>query len=424
MANEHTGDWSLTHRLLFRFTALYWILYCIPQFGCASLVDILPWGSEKLSGWMAWPLQQPSLWLGTHVFHLQGEAATFHPTGSGDTALDYVLVLVIAVLAVLGTVVWSLLDRKRKQYRTFDAWLRMILSFVLAAAMLSYGFAKVFPGQFGQPGLGQLTETYGESSPMGILWVFMGVSRWYTMFGGFAEVVPGLLLLFRRTRTIGALLAAAVLTNIVALNFFYDVPVKIYSSHLLLLSLFLAGPDLLALAKLFFLRRQIQLRTDHVPASERKWLRRTGNAMQAIVVIAALYTQGYSNYQPYTVPDRTMPLYGAWQLQHATSTVAMTPWERIIVQRKSSITVRTADTSFIRFDSKIDAQKQTIAITSKKFGDGVLHYAVDPANARHLSISGNLGKGELAFDMERINPDSFPMLTRGFHWINEYPYNR
>ena len=35
------------------------------------------------------------------------------PTGSGDTAFNYVLLLCILALAVAGTLVWSLLDRAR-----------------------------------------------------------------------------------------------------------------------------------------------------------------------------------------------------------------------------------------------------------------------------------------------------------------------
>jgi len=48
----------------------------------------------------------------------------------------------------------------------------------------------------------------------------------------------GMLLLFRRTVTLGAIASAAALLNIVLLNFCYDVPVKLYSAHLLLMALF------------------------------------------------------------------------------------------------------------------------------------------------------------------------------------------
>jgi hypothetical protein len=422
--NRAAGDWSVGHRILFRFTALYWILYFFPQSGAASLVDILPWNTESIARTLAWPLQQLSLWIGTHVFHLTGVAATFHPTGSGDTALSYILILNIAIIALFGAAIWSVSDRRRLQYRSFDAWLRLFLCFTLAITLLGYGFAKVFPGQFGPPSLARLTETYGESSPMGLLWTFMGASRWYAMFGGLAEVVPGLFLFFRRTRTFGALLSAAVMTNIVALNFFYDVPVKIYSSHLLLLSMFLAGPDLAALARLFFLRQEAQLRTDHVPASERRWLRRVGYGLQALVLLSALYTQGYQSYQPYSVADTTRPMYGLWRVEHATATIATTPWTQISISTEHEVGVRLNDGGYIQFNSKIDSQQRIITLTNKDKGDALLHYTLDATNPRHAAVSGTWNKGSIAFEIDRKNPDKFLLQTRSFHWISEYPFNK
>jgi hypothetical protein len=252
----------------------------------------------------------------------------------------------------------------------------------------------------------------------------MGASRWYAMFGGFAEVVPGLLLFFRRTRTIGALLSAAVMTNIVALNFFYDVPVKLYSSHLLLLSIFLAGPDLAGLARLFFLRQQAQLRTDHVRASERRWLRRVGYGLQSLVLLSALYTQGYQSYQPYPVVDTKLPLYGLWGVEHATASIATTPWMRISIPTAQNLYVRLNDGQSLQFDAKVDPRQHTITLKNKEKGDALLHYTLDPANPRHVLVSGTWNKGSIAFELNRKNPDSFLLQTRGFQWINEYPFNK
>jgi hypothetical protein len=67
----------------------------------------------------------------------------------------------------------------------------------------------------------------------------MGYSTAFTFFGGCAELLPAVFLLFRRTALLGSLLAFAVMLNIVMLNFCYDVPVKLYSLNLLLLSMFL-----------------------------------------------------------------------------------------------------------------------------------------------------------------------------------------
>ncbi|HVS63755.1 MAG TPA: hypothetical protein VMT85_09690 [Thermoanaerobaculia bacterium] len=90
--------------------------------------------------------------------------------------------------------------------------------------------------------LERLSQTIGESSPMGLLWNMMGYSRLYNLFSGGVDVLGGVLLLFRRTATLGALVAIGAMANVVLLNFAYDVPVKLYSMHLLLMGVGVAWP--------------------------------------------------------------------------------------------------------------------------------------------------------------------------------------
>jgi len=87
-----------------------------------------------------------------------------------------------------------------------------------------------------------MLEAIGDQSPMGLLWNFMGASAPYTIFGGLGELIGGLLLTNRRTALLGALISAAVMSQVVMLNFSYDVPVKIYSSELLLTARVLIAP--------------------------------------------------------------------------------------------------------------------------------------------------------------------------------------
>jgi len=275
---QASAVWPRWARIGFRFSFLYWLLYIIPSAGAVSVFDLLPFGGigNKLGSWFAWPLARLAHVVGVHVFHLSGEGADWHPTGSGDTAMQYTLVFCIAVIAVVGTLVWSVIDERcgRREYRTAYAWLRLALRITLAITLLGYGFAKVYPLQFGYaPTLKELNQTYGASSPMHLLWFFMKFSRPYAIFGGLMEVIPGVLLLFERTETIGALGSAAVMLEVAVLNFCYDVPVKLYSTHLFFMSVFLLLPDLKPMWEFFVRRRPAVLQSVWVPRSERRPLR-------------------------------------------------------------------------------------------------------------------------------------------------------
>ncbi len=165
-------------------------------------------------------------------------------SGSGDTMYNYIELLCVAVLATLAAGAWTLLARAPEvPGRVLDR-ARAYARIYLGGYLLIYGWTKLIPAQFPVPGPDRLIVPYGESSPMGLLWAFMGASTAYQMMAGFAELLAGLLLFWRRSALTGALLAALVLGNVVALNYCYDVPVKLFSSHLLVLAIFILAPDL------------------------------------------------------------------------------------------------------------------------------------------------------------------------------------
>src|ERR1017187_5226507 len=190
-----------------------------------------------------------------------------------------------------------------KDYRRLDSWLRLGVRYTLAFTMFTYGFAKVFPLQFQPPGFQKLTEPYGDFSPMGVLWSFMGASMAYTIFAGMCEVVGGTLLLFRRTTTLGAMVSFGVLLNIALLNFCYDVPVKLYSANLVLMAIFLAAPDLRRLLNFLVLNHMLK----PVPPG-RRWMRIGAVVFQVLFVGYFIYSEiegGWTAYkETYINPKR------------------------------------------------------------------------------------------------------------------------
>jgi hypothetical protein len=87
---------------------------------------------------------------------------------------------------------------------------------------------------------------------MTFLWNLIGLNPVYEIICGSAEVLGGILLLYRRTALAGALFSTFVVTNVVLYNFCYDVPVKLFAVNLLLACIFLALPDALSLCHFFW----------------------------------------------------------------------------------------------------------------------------------------------------------------------------
>jgi len=147
--------------------------------------------------------------------------------------------------------------------------------------------------QFPAPSSETLGTPLGEASPMRLLWTFMGASRPYTWFAGGSEVLAGLLLVWRRTSTLGAMIAAGVMTNVVLLNFCYDVPVKLFSAHLLVTALLILLPHGKDIFGFFFSNQPTNRRCLNPPFTNPKtiWLHRIGKLIAVVFCVAVPFYQ-------------------------------------------------------------------------------------------------------------------------------------
>jgi len=371
-------------------------------------------------------------WLAVHLFHLSGTRVTYFETGSGDTTLDYIQNLLFIVAAAVATIVWSALDRRRKEYGTLRGWLGILLRLTLALTLFAYGFSKIVPLQFRPPNPLRLTETYGESSPMGLLWIFMGASMPYTIFSGLAEAFAAALLVFRRTALLGALAAVAVLLNIVMLNFCYDVPVKLYSSNLLLMALFLLLPDVSRLANVFLLNRTVPPANLTVPRLPKRWMRVTANVALPLllVIFVAMGLRGHLFALRSLEAGYTAPINGGFDVEaiqiNGQPAAAVDPsnadWKQIFADKNHWLLRKTDGTSSY-FSPTYRPKTNSVELMSARTRS-TFDFDYSWTDADHLVLKGKLGNETFVAHLQKIDEKKFLLTSRGFHWISEYPFNR
>jgi uncharacterized membrane protein YphA (DoxX/SURF4 family) len=389
--------WPLARRLAFRFFCCYWLLYALPESGRVSLVP----EAEFLFKWWEkmWHALVP--WVATRIFHVTGQPATYFPTGSGDTTLQYVTNLLYVVVSLAAMLVWSALDRRRPNYRALDAWLRVLVRYTLAFTLFGYGFAKIFPLQFQPTPLRRLIEPYGDFSPMGVLWSFMGASVPYIVFSGIAEALGGVLLLFRRTTSLGAMVSFAVMLNVAVLNYCYDVPVKLYSTNLTLMAVFLLTPDLRRLFDVLVRNRAAEPADLNPVVFRRRWMRIAAMVCWIGVVGYHLYSNIYGGWQGYKRvyrnPQRS-PYYGIYDVESGAA------WSKVAIQFPAAIMVRKPDDSMQSYPTK-DARWST----------------PDPDR---LVLEGTFDGAPATVRLRKTDAAKYPLPNRGFRWINEFPFNR
>ena len=394
-------QWPLVKKIAFRCLFAYIVLYC--------------------SGLAAAGLWNPFVsWVG----EILGVNATFRLTGSGDTTFHYVQALCFVLIALAATLVWSLADYKRAHYHRLDLGLRVLVRLALGMTLIGYGAAKVFPGQFPPLPLHGLVQTFGDASPMGLLWTFMAASMRYTMFCGAAEMLGGVLLFFRRTTTLGALVSIAVMAQVTALNFSYDVPVKLFSCHLLALAVFLAAADARSLANLFVLNRTAEPALMDTVLQRPRFLR-AAFVLKMLLLTAMAGSNLYFFYSRRPAASVKSPLHGIWDVQQFTldgeAPSPLVPddvrWRRMIISDSGQFAfVQCMDGTRRQHRLELDLEAK------KLFMKGEFTFGTPTPDTLHLP--GNYDGRELSATMRHVNPSEFRLINRGFHWISESPYNR
>lgn len=115
-----------------------------------------------------------------------------------------------------------------------------ITRYLLGIAMIPYALTKILRTQFVLTGF-SLTQLQSLESIPGptLTWAFLGHSLWFQVLLGFLELIPALLLLFRRTTLLGATLMLPVTLNVFLINYALDlwVGTKVVGSGLLILNI-------------------------------------------------------------------------------------------------------------------------------------------------------------------------------------------
>jgi hypothetical protein len=435
--------WTAGTRLAFRFAFCHFIIFAFCCGNATVWEALIPVAGGFLSGWLNWPFLHAAHWLGLHVFHLQGVSATLHDGGSGDKAIDWLSILVMFVTALVATTLWTVADEaiergRRLSYPQLFVWFRFTVRLTLGVSMFLYGMDKVFPLQMAPPSLAVLNEPLGNTSPMTMLWTLIGLNPGYEMVCGAAEVVAGVLILWRRTALLGALITAFVVTNVVLYNLFFDVPVKIYAIHLLLMSLVVITPDVRLLFRFFWLHEPVSPTTLWAPSSDRKWLRRTIAIIEGwiftVVGIGLPIALGFRYLQQWNSLHHPSAFVGQWHVDTATMngrpkpylTGDSQPMTDIFMEPSGRTMLRDATNVLWRGNILIDDKKHTLKLGSTGH-EGSVDYAISQPDASHLVLTptGKEAKTEAVVSLSRVPlPAHYPLLDRGFHWINEWGLER
>jgi uncharacterized membrane protein YphA (DoxX/SURF4 family) len=431
------SQWHPLVRAVLRFVYAYIFLYAIYTLTNTAAFLAVPF----LKGRFVFPVDDAFSglvpWTGLHILHLR-QPITYNL--SGDSPFSWIEHLLFLVIAFAAALLWWAIDRKRPHYRRLDQWLRLLVRFALASILFGYGFDKVFPLQFHSITRYDLVQPFGEFNHFSLMWHFMAASKPYTIFSGLLEVAAGVLLLVPPLAGVGALVSVVVLTNVVALNFAYNIPVKLHSSNYLLLAIFLSAPLLPRLFRLLVLNRNTP-REVPVPLSKNaridRLVRTVPIVLGALIFITFFFEQRAHYAHVQSVEAAVVPLQGIWQVDQFSYTggierplltaklaaeMQIPPgddrWFRLIFDRPGEMVIQSLDGKVDLVDLALDKTAKTATLTDSGDADWKVSLTIDQPQAKRLHLQGTVNGVAIDATLHRLDESGFPIKDEGLHLVN------
>lgn len=287
------------------------------------------------------------------------QLARIQPGVTGaDSFVNWLLVAVLAGVAVffIPRATWA--DPQKEQ--SFVYIVRTIVSYRLAIAVFVYGLLKFYPVLAPYPSLSNLNTAYGDFSRWKLFSLSLGIVPGYQSFLGGVELVTGLLLLFRKTAGIGALIIAIFLGNVFVSNIAYEGGEIVYSLYLISLALFILSFDLPKLYRLVV--QQLPSNPDPSPAlylsdfwKKITWLLR-GAVVVVFIGLFGFTTSNANRKNSYQFPagETGAALAGIYEVDLFALNGKVLPWDPHDPVRWKDVVIESWPTLSIRSNKPVD----------------------------------------------------------------------
>ncbi len=397
-------------------------------------------------------------WVASHILHVPPPTVS----SDGDGLGHWIQLTCCGIISVAVTLIWSAVDRRRNNYVKLHEWLQVILRYALGLAMVYYGLAKVFHLQMLPPHLAKLVQPYGDSSPTSLLWILMGSSGLYSMFTGAVELIGGFMLFNRHTTALGALISFGALIHVVVLNLSYDVSVKLWSMSLLTLTLVLLAPHLRRLGNVLVFNRPCEP-VEFPPLFRRPKTNRIAFrvGMTCLTITIAFRLLGMVNGRGQAYRRTPVELHGIYNVATFTSNGDLLPplltdekrWRTVIIERSGMASIRLMNDRVLDYLTSVDSANGAVTFLANPDATvttaGATRLAYNPRLIEQrfeeaieadadaglmlefsrpgedlLDLRGQWGSDSIDVQLSRVDESKFLLLSRGFHWIQSYPFFR
>jgi hypothetical protein len=214
------------------------------------------------------------------------------------------------------------------------------------------------------------------------------------------------------------------------------VPRKIFSIHLVVMCLILLIPDFKRLANVLVLNRQADP-VPEVPLFDDKVLNHVALWAQIAFGAYVLWVAGSQSLLDAKTERDTMPapVRGVWSVTEFNEDGILHPplltdqdrWQNVIFDSPKVLTVIGMDGSRQRYFIQFEDGMKTAKLWNLDDTHRTALLSLDYSTPSQMTLNGRFESHQLSAKLDRIDmsdPKKYPLMNKGFHWVNPYIDNR
>lgn len=354
--------------------------------------------------------------------------ATLGPSAdvSSDSVLLYLLLALLLLLAAVLAAAWLWLKGQLVPNISPAPLVHKVLVYYLALQLARYGFDKLFKGQFYLPEPNILYTPLGMLDQDVLYWSVMGLSYPYNVFMGGMEVLAAIGLLIRPTRVLSLLLSGGIFVHVVAVNWSFDISVKLYASFLLGLSILLLAPQMTRLYAFLVQQKHTALKPELALqyASQYPFGWAAGKTfVLCLICMEVLYPYLRSGY--FNDDNSPRPyLHGAYTVEairgpQGSSIPPDLHLKRLFIHRDGYLIFQHENDKMEDFKLTLDTLHQQLILTNYQLSESRHAYHLSPVAGQPLQeliIDYTLRDTTYQIHSRPLAWRQLPALQRKFHW--------
>ncbi|MBE8724484.1 hypothetical protein [Flavobacterium hungaricum] len=355
----------------------------------------------------------------TNTVEKMGNIMISNPEITSDSTTFYGLLFILLILSFLLTIIFPLFNFWKIHRNQINKVFQIVLSYYLACVMLKYGFDKIFKVQFYLPEPNTLYTPLGMLDKDILFWSTMGTSFSYNVFMGLMEVIPALMLFYSKTRTLGLFILFGVLTNVVFVNFGFDISVKLYSLFLLLICFVLLFPNLKKIIQFFASNNPTAL--SQLSGSDLIVSKSVRFSVKGIVIFFIFIEVLFPSFQQHNFNDDTIsliPFHGAYEVvkiknDETHQNAINLQIKRIFIHKNNYLIFQYTDDTMEDFYLKIDETRNQFTLINYDGTKIKLQYNYSQTSKTLQILLPEMG---IVIYTKVLPWKKLPLLQPLFHW--------